>query len=337
MNRVRDYWRRAEQVLAGSVAARIAAGVLLVLVTFAVRALIDPIMRPGVYYHLYYPAVILSAYLFGARAGIAAVALSGIGAFLLFGAPHTGLRWQPSVYLPLGTFFVSSTAAVLILGHVRDRLNTLTSERATMDALTRGQAELFREHAGRVSDHLQLIAALLQARSREAPQAAHSRVLMNAASRTLLISRMHRSFVSDGKEAVDFNAFALRLVDAALAARGRPPITVSVEGSRLVLPLEQATSLGLVLLECINARAVLGAPGVLRVTLTEEGRDGVLRIVEENAPAADARDATLFGAIAEQMRGSLVVSADQDARMLQLRFPTELQPVPAWDPLQPLH
>jgi two-component sensor histidine kinase len=164
-----------------------------------------------------------------------------------------------------------------------------------------------------------------------------SHVLMNAASRSMLISRMHRSFASSRENKIDFKAFAERLAQAVLDASDRPPILIVVEG-KLDLPHEQATSVGLVLLEALNARAVSKTRGTIHVTLSEDGRDGVLRVVEEGPGAAASRgDLSVLGALAEQMKGSVVVAADAERAMLHLVFPTEPPPLASFNPLRPFH
>lgn len=91
---------------------------------------------------------------------------------------------------------------------------------------------MFHEHAQRTTDHLQLISAILQLRAREEADPTVSRVLTNAASRTLLISRAHREFTGTPDRRIPFEAFALKLVQAS-AARGGPPLDkVRIAGRR---------------------------------------------------------------------------------------------------------
>jgi len=323
------------QVTERHMLARYLAAGSFVLATVAFRAAFQGVFNSGVYYHLYYPAVILSAYLLGAGPGVFATVLSAGLAYGLFG--------QASVlpaHVPLISFVSASAVAVFVLTHVRTRLSTLTQEYERIDALTRSQAALFRTHAARVSDHLQLISALLQLQARDGVEGELSRVLMNAASRTMLISRIHRTFANEDvvrAGSIDFKAFAMRLAEAALEARGRPPLSVMVEGEAMHLPLEQATSLGLVLLECISARVEANPHGLMHVLLSKRGDQATFRIIETTTGPQPARDMQILGAIAEQMRGSLVLSAGKDAASLNLSFPTALPALPDWAPLQPMH
>jgi len=321
----RSAWPRIEATLKGSAVARYAAATFLILLTVFLRAVFDPVFSPGVYYHLYYPAVIVAAYLLGAGPAMFAVALACAFSFAMF-EPTPSLDWKP--HLAFLSFVISSIVAVVVLSHMRARMTDLSREYERIDALTQAQADLFREHAERVSNHLQLTSALLQATASDLDKPALSRALEDAASRTLLISRLHRSFARGESECVAFQAFAERLVQAALDACDRPPLVVAIEG-RLTLPLEQATSLGLVLLECINARAKARVRSTLRVQLSERDGEGVFKLAEENIDAdnASAHDTRLLGAISEQMRGRLVIGAEGARSALTLVFPMEMEPL----------
>jgi hypothetical protein len=110
-----------------------------------------------------------------------------------------------------------------------------------------------------------------------------------------------------------------------------------VEGELALLP-EQATSLALVLLECISARARQHPRGVMKVALAAHDGEGVLTITEDvSGEEMRGRDMYLLGALAEQMRGRLVLGTNDRRGTLRLAFPTEAQPLPKWEPLAPLN
>ena len=321
---MRSAWPRLESLLQESAWARYAGAAFLVLATVFVRAVLDPVFSPSAYYHLYYPAVIVVAYVLGAGPAMFAIAMACASSLVLFtpsSPPASGWR----SFLPLLSFVASSGVAVFVLSHVRGRMSALTREYNRVDALTQSQAELFRDHAERVSNHLQLISALLEAGARDRSRPDISRALAEASARTLLISRTHRALARLEGDRIDFHGFAERLAQAALDARNRPPLTVLIEG-KLDVSLEHASSLGLILLDSINVCAQKRARGVLRVTLSQNRKDDVVFFAEEGPTDVEpARDATLLSAIAEQMRGRLTISANSDATTLQLAFPREIE------------
>lgn len=289
----------------------------------------------GAYFILYYPALVVIAYLFGLGPTCLAIAMAL--SFSYFGFTPAAERATSVTAVRMTLYLVSASAVVFVVIRVRERLDDLTKNLADVSALTRGQADVFREHAERVSNHLQLISALLQLQARDEAAPNSARVLLNAASRTMLISRMHRAFSNPADEPVDFAAFAELLADSALESHGRPPISIVIEG-QLKLSPEHATSLALVLLECISARVRRDLRGVMRVQLATRGREGVLTVAEEGMePLGGARDMHILGALAEQLEGRLVVGANGERDQLRLSFPTDIIPLPKWDPITPLN
>lgn len=236
-------------VLDRSVTARYGAAIGLVGLSLAFRLLIDPAITPGFGYTIFYPAVILSAYWLGSRQGLLAALLSAIIVYGFMGPEPLTLRTDARSLVSLGMFGVSSSLLIHVLGAIRSRLDGLADNHRRMEALVLSQADLFRDHAARVSDHMQLVSAILQVSALAERDDTVAQVLNNAASRTLLISRTQRAVAGEADREIDFVEFARRLVAAVQGiGRGR----VSIEGPRLDLPLEQAAGLGVILLEWLN-------------------------------------------------------------------------------------
>lgn len=324
-------WRDLIRRTSEKAVARYAIAVLMVALIAGFRAAFDAGLGSGAYFILYYPAFVVIAYAFGTGPVFVSIGVALL--FSYFAFTEMEARAEPTTTVRLALYTLSSTMVALVVVHVRDRLSNLSRDLAKVSALTRGQAELFREHAERVSNHLQLISALLELNANDEAAGESARVIRNAASRTMLISRMHRSYSSNDIEPIDFAAFAGRLADSALESLGRPPLSIVIEGELSLLP-EQATSLSLVLLECINARAQANPRGLMTIGLASQGAEGVLTITEDEGSAQDAR---LLGALAEQMKGRLVLGKKERHGLLRLAFPTAVQPLPKWDPLTPLH
>lgn len=307
----------------------------LVLISLWVRVLLTPYLA-GYGYICFYPGVILSAYWLGARPGLMAAGLSTVIVYNFMGPAPFSFPTDGQAMVGLGLFSVSSLLLIHVLSTIRARLNTLTTKHAQVEALARGQAELFRDHAQRTTDHLQLISAILQLRAREEADPVVSRVLTNAASRTMVISRTHREFTGGGDRRIPFEAFARKLVEASASRGGLPSDRVSISGGARDIPLEQATSLGLVLLEYLNTLKARRAAVALAVTLDEDGRDRFLdlAVTEGEGPAPD--DIPLFEAITEQLGGRLLITrgAPGGGRGgVRITFPAEIQPVERWNPV----
>ena len=312
------------------------AAVGLVVISLGVRVLLEPIVTAGYGYTCFYPAVILSAYWLGARPGLLAAGLSTVIVFNFLG-PSPFTFWTDGRGLvSLGFFLVSSLLLIHVLSTIRGRFEDLSRRHARVEALAGGQAELFREHAQRTTDHLQLISAILQVRGRDEADPLVSRVLTNAASRTLLISRTHREFTGGERREIPFEAFARKLVEAAAARGGPPAARVNIIAGDLETPLEHATAMGLLLLDYLTTLKDEAPGATLSVVLADSGDERTLGLGVSN-PGGDApapRDLPLFEAVAEQLAGRITVTGGQGGcREVRIAFPSSLQPPPAWRPL----
>lgn len=316
---------RIEKLLETSAVARYVGAASLVLLTVAVRFLVDSIMVGSLGMAFFYPAVILAAYWMGARPAILTAALSTV-AVLTFQAFSSGSLTLSSVsWVILLLFIITSSLAIYLISAIRKRLRHLSAQHDRTEALVLSQAGLFRDHAERVTNHMQLIAAILEFRAGSESEPDAARVLTNAASRTLLISRMHREFAGSPDRTIDFAAFARRLAEATDADR-----PVEVRGDGLELPLEQATGLGLVFLDRLNA-----SKGPVAVDVHREDDDVAFTLaVEESSLPSSARELMLLDAVSIQLRGRLDLEREGDLALLRLKFPLDLQPPPTWAPLE---
>ncbi len=315
--------------------ARYWAAAALVLISLWGRVQLSPYLA-GYGYICFYPGVILSAYWLGGRPGLMAAGLSTVIVYNFMGPAPFSFPTDGQAMVGLGLFLVSSLLLIHVLSTIRARLNTLTTKHAQVEALAMGQAELFRDHAQRTTDHLQLISAILQLRAREEADPVASQVLTNAASRTMVISRAHRAFTGGTDRRIPFEAFARKLVEAAAARGGVPSDRVSISGGARDIPLEQATSLGLVLLEYLNTLKAQRAAVTLAVTLDDDGRERFLdlAVTEGHGPAPD--DIPLFEAITEQLGGRLLITRGAPGGGgggVRITFPAEIQPVERWNPV----
>jgi two-component sensor histidine kinase len=306
----------------------------LVLASLAVRLWLDPILAQGYGYTCFYPAVILSAYWLGGRPALLATGLSTAIVYNFMGPAPLTLHMDGRAMVGLSFFLISSLLLIHVLSSIRGRFSELARSHARVEALATGQAELFREHAQRTNDHLQLISAILQVSARGETDPTVSRVLSNAASRTLVISRTHRAFAGDTDRTIHFEAFARRLADAAAGRGGLPSDRVLFGGGEVAVEIEQATALGLILLEYLSTLRASHPEAMLLVTLNEEADERVMMLAAGGAQDIPGpRDATLVEAMTEQLGGRLRVTRAKAGCDVRIAFPIALQPPPAWDPL----
>jgi two-component sensor histidine kinase len=301
----------------------------LVVVGFAMRLLLEPVFGALHSYSLFYPVVIVVAYFLGRRPAVAATVLSAVIAYCCFSRPAFAWKADFLTLSPLVFFGFTAGVSIYFITGMAQAVAELGVARTRAEGLARSHAELFREINERVTNHLQLVAGLLQLQARDERDGLVSRALAEASARTLLISRVHRRVAGAEPMSLDFDAFAGQLLDATLAAhataRSGAGVRVEVRREGLHLPVDQATSVAIVLLECLNARLRNGRPAVLSVSLRGDERQATLEISEsfDGAGGADAGALRydLIEAMVEQLGGRFSLRQDAEGATSRLEFP----------------
>ena len=298
----------------------------LAMVGFSARYALQPVFGANHAYTAFYPVVLVAAYAFGARPAILAATVSAVLGYWCFAAPIRMVKLDPDSLTSLGFFALTSSTTIFLMQSLAKAVAATREAQGRAEQLAQAHASLFSELNERVTNHLQLVAALLQLQARDEPDAAARKALGEAAARTMLISKTHRSIAGEaGGELLDFDAFARQLLDATLSARANPPVRIEFEQGGLWLSSEQATSVAIVLLECLNARLSSDDPGVLRIGLRADRGVGSLRITEIERPLDPLSPAgpSLIEAMVEQLRGRFSSRSAAEGRVSELTFPLE--------------
>ena len=304
-----------------------AAAVGLVAAAFIVRWAIHPSFGYTHAYSAFVPMILITAYLFGARPALLAWALSFALGVVFFASPAPWFGANVRTLASLGMFVMTVGVAIYFIDGMGRALRELAAERARAQSLADSHAELFRELNERVTNHLQLVAAVLQLQARTEQNRAVSSALAEASCRTLEISKVHRSLTTDQNEALDFETFAAQLLKNTLEARGQSAHGIVLDAGGVRLTPDQATSVGLVLLECLNRP--LGGDGSLRIRMRgddKEVRLEVCRSLDNAEPFTRRASPYLVTAMVEQLSGRFTERADADGATLELVFPRTPSP-----------
>jgi len=297
----------------------------LALLGLLARAVLDGEFGANHTYTVFYPLVILAAYFLGAGPSALTAGVSLAVGYWCFAWP--AFSWKGDVSSLTSAVFFAFTSAVSIyfITGMRSALGALAEARGRAEDLARSHTALFRELNERVTNHLQLVAALLQLQARDERDTNVSAALAEASARTLLISRTHRGLADDAPLTLDFDAFARQLLEATLAAQGDCGVSASVEDHGAQLPLEQATSVALVMLECLQARLQRSVPGALKIRLFGGEREAILEVREAGGHAPVDISGTLrrdlIEAMVEQLGGRFSFRADGEGAVSELVFP----------------
>lgn len=300
-----------------------AAAIGLVLAAFIVRWAIHPSFGYSHAYSAFAPMILITAYMFGARPALLAAVMSfGLG-FTFFASPAPWFGLNVRTLASLGMFAMTIGVGIYFITGMGRALRELAVERSRVQGLADSHAELFRELNERVTNHLQLVAAVLQLQARTEHNRAVSSALAEASGRTLEISKVHRSLTSDQNEPLDFQTFAAQLLKNTLEARGQSTTGIVLDATGVRLTPDQATSVGLVLLECLNS-GMGAADGSLRIHMRgddKEVRLEVCRSLAGDGPYTQPASPYLVTAMVEQLSGRFTERSDADGSTWELVFP----------------
>jgi two-component sensor histidine kinase len=300
-----------------------AAAAGLVGAAFIVRWAIHPSFGYTHAYSAFVPMILITAYLFGARPALVAWALSFVLGLTFFASPAPWFGANVRTLASLGMFVMTVGVAIYFIDGMGRALRDLAVERARAQALADSHAELFRELNERVTNHLQLVAAVLQLQARTEQNRAVSSALAEASGRTLEISRVHRSLTNDQNEALDFQSFAAQLLKNTLEARGQSTSGIILDAAGVRLTPDQATSVGLVILECINNGLGGSAEGSLRIHMRGDDKEVRLEVCRgvDDGPFNRPASPYLVTAMVEQLSGRFTERSDADGATWELVFP----------------
>ncbi len=305
--------------------AQYGAALILVAVGFGARCGLTPVFGANHAYTAFYPVVLIAAYAFGVGPACVVALVSGAVGYWFFASPVYELKFDADSLTSLGFFAMTSSSTIYLMAGMSKAVAETKIAQAQAERLAHAHTALFRELNERVTNHLQLVAALLQLQARDEPDLAVRKALGEASARTMLISKTHRTIAGEGGELLDFDAFARQLLDASLSARAHPPVRVEFEQGGLWLSSEQATSVAIVLLECLNARLSSDDPGVMRIGLRADRGMGKLKIteIEKALDPISPTGPSLIDAMVEQLRGRFSSRSAAEGRVSELTFPLE--------------
>ncbi|KMS58624.1 sensor histidine kinase [Sphingobium cupriresistens] len=250
-----------------------AAGLLL-------RIAAEPLLPVGYPFLTFFPAVILSSFLFGVRPGVFAAVLCGVTSWYVFIPPNGSFAFNPAVAVAM-LFYTGVVAVDIILIHFMQRANfNLAVERERSRALAENRELLFHELQHRVSNNLQVVAAMLSLQRRHVDHDVARRALDDASARLSLIGRISRALYDPSGVGQDMRAFLNALTTDIVDASGRTDIQVIVTApDGLRIDPNITVPLALVVAESVSNAIEHGLPdrgGAIAVTL--ESNNGALAL-----------------------------------------------------------
>lgn len=237
------------------------AAALLIAIAYLARLGALPWLPEGYQFVTFFPAVILTSFLFGARVGTAAAVLGGVIAWYFFILPVDSFVVNAGTAMAL-SFYTVTVGIDIALVHWMQRANAaVRHERERSAALAETRALLFSELQHRVSNNLQVVAGLLALQKRSVTDPTARTALDEAARRMGVIGRISRQLYDPSGKGSDLHAFLDSLAGDVIDASGRPDISYHLAcAKKLAVAPERAVPLALIVAEALSNAIEHGLP-----------------------------------------------------------------------------
>lgn len=299
-------------------------GVGLFAAAFALRLAAEPVLPPGFPFLTFFPAVIITAFIAGARAALLCAVLSGAAALYFFIPPERSFQLDLPSAVAIAFFAVICAVDILIIDRLTSTLAALQVEREKALHHAGQRDTLFKELQHRIGNNLQSVSALLNVQIRAVADPAAKRALGDAVQRVGIIADIHRMFHdpahADGRIDEDFVRELAERCVAAAGASERVTLTTSV--TPVALPQDKFLPVALIMTECINNALEHGLGtrerGTLAITLSRKGTDCELSVRDDGPglpPGFDLATSrsiglTVLRAFAGQLDGRFTMTSE---------------------------
>lgn len=314
-----------------------ATAAVLSVVATVVRFAIDGHMPPGFPYVSFFPAVVLTSFLFGRGPGILAAILCGLAAWYLFIPPRFSFALAHGTGLAIGLYVGVVVVDIMLIDWMQRANNRLRAERARGEELAAHAELLFHELQHRVSNNLQMIGSVLSLQRRTVSDPVAAQALSDAAAKLQTIGRIQRQLYHIDGAHLALDRFLPELVNDLASAGGRPGIdcTVDCEPGVQLAP-HAAIPVALIVAEAVANAVEHGFAsrdkGTIRVQVARDRGWLSLSVIDDGAGPPDGFDVETVGSLglriartlAEQLGGRFTLKARQPGgSVAELAFPLD--------------
>jgi two-component sensor histidine kinase len=320
-----------------------AAALLLCLIAAWMRAGLNWALPPGYPFLTFFPAIIVSAFLFGRGPGTLAAIICGVTAWYAFVPPFHTFTLNGPTALAMGFYGVVVTVDVILIDSMKRANIRLADERERSARIARECGELaertemlFHELQHRVSNNLQMVGAMLSLQQSKVADPAARQALADAGTRVQTIGRIQRKLYATSGEQVPLDSFLTDLTADLIEASGKPGLrhVMAVE-SELFLAPQAAIPLALIMAEAVANAIEHGFAdrpgGLITVTLCRAGERLLLTIGDDGVglpPGFDLEQVTSLGLdvsrnLARQLDGEMTLERARQGTVMRLDLPLQ--------------
>ena len=258
---------------------------LAILVSVALRFYLDPALPVGFPYLTFFPAVILTGYFAGTRAGTLVAVVGGLAAWYWFLPSQNSFALSPPTVLALGFYVFIATTELVLIHAMRHALTTLEIEKCRSDSLAQANKTMFHELQHRVSNNLQVVASLLKMQRRNVSDESARAALDVASARLHVVASIQRRLHSLKRQSTDMGHLMRDLLpevvnSSALSER----VTLDFDIEPVIVTGDQAIPLALIIVELVSNAVEHAAreDGLTCLHLTMRSRESEATIIVQD-------------------------------------------------------
>ena len=282
--------------------------VILAAVAWFLRYEIGDGLPPGFPYLTFFPAVIFTAFFFGARPGILCAAICGVLAWFFFIEPQGsfGLSFNSGLALAFYIFIVG--VDIVLIDWMQKANRRLFEERERSELL-------FSELQHRVGNNLQMVASLIALQRNRLDDEAAKTALDEASQRLGLIGKIHRQLYDPAGSLLGLAAHIREITQEVIGATGRDEIEFEFQANAdASLSPDKAIPVALIVTEALNNALEHGLPvgvdrGRISVRIEPRGERVAVIIEDDGIGPPDGfdfeRSSSLGLRIVRTLTGSL--------------------------------
>lgn len=295
------------------------------LVGLLTRLALDPYLPSEVPYPIFFPVVVVTAFIAGTGPAVAAAVACALSAWFLFVPPLHSFELRTPEAVALLVFVATSAIEIVLVHFMRRALRLLARAESQATRYAQQRDLMCEELRHRVASHLSAVGSLLALQREGVGDPEAQRVLDDAAARLEAVARLCRQLQDPDAQEVEFGAFLRAMVPDALAVRGAEGrIGVDVQAAEVVVPAARAVPLGLVAAELLSNAVAHGFPsgqgGWIKVSLERTGESHARLLVRHDGeglpPGFDMAKVGSLGLpvarqFARQLGAELLVTQDR--------------------------
>ena len=298
------------------------------------RLIASPWMPPGYPFLTFFPVIILTTLLLGWKHGLLSAFASGALAWYFFIAQLRSFSFDSGVVVALGFFLFVVSTEILLIHWLQRFIASAARERETNRMLAENRELLFRELQHRVSNNLQVVAALLTLQKRDITDEKARGALDEAANRMALIGKISRQLHDPNGAQLGMKPFLDSLCSDLLEASGRKDVSCQCEvEDGIALQPDAAIPVALIIAESISnalehgftpgkggeigVRFARATPGKMALEIKDNGRGLPQDFTIEKSHSLGLRIALM---LSRQLGGELML-VQEDRTTMRLILP----------------